>query len=169
MRPNNAIHTITGECECGYVSEGMPFGTHPSIIKTKFYLPCLCKTCGALYCTNIKTNPPLCCKCFSSDIDIYGSLSLTGDLIEIDIYSDDFKEFYSIADQFHEMECEDDQIPYSPLDIKSCQQEYVEYRIQNRKEAPNHIINHYNYCPNCKEYRLKFTALETGWLATDLP
>jgi hypothetical protein len=163
------IHTLSAACNCGYESEDMPFGTHPSIKENKFYTPSLCKTCGELYCTNLKSNPPLCCKCFSSDIDIYGSASLTGELVEIDINSDDFKEYYAIADQFYELDCEDEQIPYTSLNIKSCQQEYIQYRQKHREEAPSPILTHYNYCPKCKEYKLKFTALRTGWFVDDLP
>jgi hypothetical protein len=163
------IHTLSGECYCGYSTEEMPFGTSSSIAETKFYYPILCKTCGELFCTNIKDLPPLCLKCYSSNISLYGTPEMKGELIEIDVNSDDFKEYYNIANTFHELECEDNGEPYYPLEIESCKKEYVKERIQYRKEAPSPIFTHYNYCPGCTENRLEFFYLSTGWIVSELP
>jgi hypothetical protein len=153
------IHILQGYCPCGYVPEKMPMGSIYRLVDQIDYFPIFCRTCGELYSSNINDKPPMCLKCYSSDINLYGSLTLTGELIEIDI-DKEFEESYEILSFLCEGEF--------TLDKEQEKKDFILKQEQSRREETNPIFSHYNYCPKCNEYRLEFFYNETVYFEDEL-
>ena len=80
------LQIIKAVCDCGYRAENVQFGcTMIMMAKNIDYSPAFCSTCGELNGVNILDKPVTCSKCFSSDIKLYGTPEMIGEIIEPDV------------------------------------------------------------------------------------
>ena len=167
--PQIKIREMGAECDCGFSPRGMPFGTNEEISTSTYYSPFLCNKCGELFSTNILENQPVCTSCFFNDIEIYGTPSMLGDPIALDIDSENFQFAYDLENTFHELEYEDKNVIPLPLGVAFFRKQYIEEFNKFKEETPSPILTHYNYCPRCEQYRLEFFLFYNSYNLNELP
>jgi hypothetical protein len=120
------------------------------------YFPAFCSTCGELNGVNILDKPVTCSKCFSTDIKMYSTPEMLGDIIEPDVSSERFHRCHEVWNETLEMMAQKDGKAFVPVDIDQYRQEVIERHNERIRDAENPIFIHFNYCPECEQYRLKF-------------
>ena len=144
-------------CECGYRVETIQYGcTMIMMAKNIDYFPAFCSTCGELNGINILDKPVTCSKCYSSDIKLYGKPGMIGDIIEPDVSSERFHRCHEVWNETLEMMAQKDGKAFVPVDVDQYRQEVIERHNERIRDAENPIFIHFNYCPECEQYRLKF-------------
>ena len=151
------LQNIKAVCECGYHVENIQYGcTMIMMAKNIDYFPAFCSTCGELNGVNILDNPITCSNCFSSDIELYGTPEMMGNIIGPDVSSERFYRCHEVWNETLEMMAQKDGKAFVPVDVDQYRQEVIERHNERIRDAENPIFIHFNYCPECKQYRLKF-------------
>ncbi|MEN8690270.1 MAG: hypothetical protein AB1Z20_09205 [Desulfobacterales bacterium] len=151
------LQNIKAVCECGYHVENIQYGcTMILMAKNIDYFPAFCSTCGELNGVNILDKPVTCSKCFSTDIKMYSTPEMLGDIIEPDVSSERFHRCHEVWNETLEMMAQKDGKAFVPVDVDQYRQEVIERHNERIRDAENPIFIHFNYCPECEQYRLKF-------------
>jgi hypothetical protein len=151
------LQNIKAVCECGYHVENIQYGcTMIMMAKNIDYFPAVCSTCGELNGVNILDKPITCSKCFSIDIKLYGTPEMIGDIIEVDVSSERFHRCHEVWNEALEMMVMKDGKAFIPLDVEQYRQEVIERHNERIQDSENPIFINLNYCPDCKQYKLKF-------------
>ena len=157
------LHPLKATCSCGFEAKGIAYGcTMIMCAKNINYRPAFCNTCGEIICVNEKTIPITCSKCYSMDILLYGTPKMLGEEIEVDLSSETFYKRYESYNEYLEMVAETDGKNFVPMSIDKYKIKSIKQHKENVENAESPIFSHYNYCPKCTEYRLKFNKANFG-------
>ena len=81
---------------------------------------------------------------------------MMGNIIEPDISSEHFYRCHEVWNQTLEMMAIKNGKAFVPLDIAQYRQEVIERHKERIQDSENPIFIHLNYCPGCKQHKLKF-------------
>ena len=148
---------LRATCKCGFEIKGISYGcTMIMCAKGINYFPALCNTCGEINGVNEKEKPITCSKCFSTDIRLYGGPSMLGSIVEADVDSKHFYRCYELWIESLEMMAKSEGEPFVPISIDEYRVGFIERHNESIQNAENPIFSHYNYCPSCKDFRLRY-------------
>lgn len=151
------LQILKAFCSCGYKVENISYGATMAMCKQNIDdFPAYCNTCGELNGVDINAEPISCSKCFSTDINLYDTPKMTGQITEPDLSSDRFHRCHALWNETLEMMANDGEI-FVPLNVDQYRQKVIENHNKAIENAENPIFIRDNYCPNCKKFGLRFS------------